>query len=553
MVDGPARETSAPVPAGVARVFDAVLAEEPGREALVTAGGRWSYADLDAMADGAAAALADLGVRAGDRVAACLPNGHEVVAAFHGAMRLGAIWVGINRALAPPEKAFILSDSGSSIFLGDAASVAELSGALPGDLTGLRELVDVGGAEWQAATGRAAARVPGTAAAGPLGSAGRAQWPDVDPFAPAAIAYTSGTTGYPKGAVHSQHNLLMPGAAVVASRGYGPGLRKGDCLPLTILNMLVLTTLLVAQAGGTCVVMDKVEAVSVAEWIERERVTVWNGVPALLHTIAHDDTIPAESFASLHELWVGGADCPDSLRAAVAAKLGLPVTHTYGLTEAPTIVAIDDPPAADRIDRHVTGASGRPLPHLSVRIVDAEGSDVADGESGEICVTAVGDGSWSGAYRPCLGYWQKPEATDALLSGGVVHTGDIGAIDSSGHLHIRDRKNQMILRGGANVYPAEVERVLAALPEVTAAAVVGLPDERLGQRVAAVVQLSEGGFTSPGADEGAGVVQRLTEACRAELAGYKVPERWVFVDGFQRNSMGKIDRRSLNELFPPVL
>ncbi|HVA43553.1 MAG TPA: AMP-binding protein [Acidimicrobiales bacterium] len=507
--------------ATVGEVLDPVLAEAPEREALVTAGGRWTYAELDRACDAAAGALTELGVRPGDRVAACLPNDVDVVTAFHGAMRIGAIWVGINRALAPPEKAFILTDSSTSLVLADQVTLDELSLLRP-ELTGVRHWLDVAGPSWRDA-------VAASASAGASAGAGRAR---IDPHAPAAIAYTSGTTGHPKGAVHSQHNLVVPGAAVVASRGYGPDLRKGDCLPLTILNMLVLTTLLVAQAGGTCIVMDRVEATSVADWIRRERVTTWNGVPALLHTMAHEDSIPAEALSSLDELWVGGADCPESLRRAVAEKFGLALTHTYGLTEAPTIVTIDPRPIPGGADPHRAGASGMALPHLALRI---------QAGAGEICFAAVEEGPWAGVYRPPLGYWQRPEASAELLVGGVVHTGDIGYVDEDGYLSVRDRKNQLILRGGANVYPAEVERVLLARPEVEAAAVVGLPDERLGQRVAAAVQLAAGATVT---------TEELAAACARELARYKVPERWVMVDSFTRNSMGKIDRRALGDLFP---
>jgi len=499
--------------ATVGEVLEPVLAEAPEREALVTVSGRWTYAELDRACAAAAGALTELGVRPGDRVAACLPNDVDVVTAFHGAMRIGAIWVGINRALAPPEKAFILTDSATSLVLADEATLDELSPLRP-DLAGVRHWLDVARAPWRDAVAAATA-------------AGRAP---VDPHAPAAIAYTSGTTGHPKGAVHSQHNLVVPGAAVVASRGYGPDLRKGDCLPLTILNMLVLTTLLVAQAGGTCIVMDRVEASSVADWIRREQVTAWNGVPALLHTMVHEDSIPPGALASLDELWVGGADCPESLRRAVAEKFGLPLTHTYGLTEAPTIVTIDPRPTPGGADPHRSGASGVALPHLALSI-----------QSGEICFAAAEEGPWAGVYRPPLGYWQRPDASAELLAGGLVHTGDIGVIDSDGYLSVRDRKNQLILRGGANVYPAEVERVLLAMPEVEAAAVVGLPDERLGQRVGAAVQLAAGASVT---------TDELAAVCARELARYKVPERWVMVGSFTRNSMGKIDRRALGELFP---
>jgi long-chain acyl-CoA synthetase len=501
------------IPASVARVLDAALAAAPDREALVTRRGRWSYAELDRLADQAANVLAGMGIGPGDRVAAALPNDVDIVAAFHGAMRIGAVWVGVNRALAPVEMQHILDDAGVSLFLCDAATAERTSGRTTA------RIVDAD-TDWAAAIATADDTPPAV---------------PVDPFAPAAIAYTSGTTGLPKGAVHSQHNLVLPGAATVASRNYTPSLRKGDCLPLTILNMQVLTTVLVAQAGGCAVIMDRIDAAGVAGWIRDERVTTWNGPPALLRDLATFPEIEASDLASLDEVWSGGADCPEELRSMFAGKFGTPVLTTYGLTEAPTLVAIDG-----RDGIHVPGASGRPLPHLDVRIVDGPGADLAPGETGEICVGATRSGEWAGRYRPMLGYWHNAEATAKAVHDGWLHTGDLGYRDGEGNLFVRDRKNQMIIRGGANVYPAEVERVLQQLPAVEACAVIGLPHQRLGEQVAAAVQLRDGAACT---------TDELAAHCRQNLARYKVPERWVVVDGFARNSMGKVDRRSLTELF----
>jgi long-chain acyl-CoA synthetase len=498
--------TPVPIPRTIGDVFEPVLRDDSDRELLVTRSGRWSYREFDRLANRAARALASFGVRTGDRVAASLANELDVVVAFHGAMRLGAVWVGVNRALAPPEKEYLLADSGSSVLLCDTSVAEQLR-----DVEGVRLVVDPGapGSMWAEAMADADDSRMGV---------------DVDPHAPAGIAYTSGTTGFPKGAVHSQYNLLMPGAALVASRGYGPDLRKGDSLPLTILNLQVLTTLLVAQAGGRSVIMDRTDAKGIAEWIRDERVTLWNGPPATFHSLASDDAVASDDLASLQEVWTGGADCPEAIRDAFEKKFALPMLTTYGLSEAPTVVTIDD-----RDGSHVPTASGRALPHLDVRIVD-----------GEVCVGPATTGPWAGAYRPMLGYWERPDATGEALAGGVLHTGDLGFLDEDGYLHIRDRKSLVIIRGGANVYPAEVERVVHDLEGVVACAVVGVADERLGERVMAAVELAPGSTIT---------AEQLTAHCLANLARYKVPERWVFVDGFPRNSMNKIQRRELGPLF----
>jgi acyl-CoA synthetase (AMP-forming)/AMP-acid ligase II len=483
------------VPAGVFDVLRGPLAADPDALALVTRSSRLSYSDLDRAADRAAAALYALGVEPGDRVAASLPNDAPIVAAFHGAMRLGAIWVGINQALAPPEKAYMLSDSGAGILLADDAVADSLQSA-----TVSHPARVVRTAEWSEACERAGDRPPVA---------------EPDPEAAAAIAYTSGTTGFPKGAVHCQAALVMPGAATVRRRGWGPALRKGDSLPLTILNMMTLTTLLTAQAGGTAVIVDRADVASIVEWIRDEEVTVWNGPPAQLWTMVRDPQIDPAWLSSLDEVWVGGGDCPDRLRIDFEQRFAVTVCRTYGLTEAPALVCLEDP---DRPGP--PGTSGRPLDHVTIESAD-----------GEITLRPASTGPLAGRFRPALGYWGRPEASSGVIEGRVLHTGDLGEMDPGGHLRVLGRKSTVIIRGGANVYPAEVERVLAEAPGVAASAVVGVPDERLGERVGAALERGREGDID---------LEAVVAHCRANLAAYKVPERWLVVDRLPRNQMGKV-------------
>ena len=483
----------------IAHVLDAALASRPDAVAVEAASGAWSHAELDDRARRAAGALWSLGVRPGDRVAACLPNDLDIVAAFHGAQRIGAVWAGIGEALSAAEQRDLHD-------LVDPAAV--LAG--PRCRLGPPGRIDPGRWAELLARDETAPRL------------------DLGIDAPAGIAFTSGTSGRPKAVVHSQRNLLLPGAVLVAARRWGPDLRKGDSFPLTILNLMVLSTLLTAQAGGCSVIMDRRDAGGVADWISARRVTVWNGAPAQLHDLA---ARPHLDLGSLREVWSGGSDTPDAVRRAFAGAHGPVPRATYGLTEAPTVVSIDPPGGAWR-----PGTSGRVLPHLDVAAYDDEGRRLPAGDLGELRLSGSAGGPWAGAWTPMLGFWEDGRVRPP--APGPIATGDIGTVDGDGWLTVLDRKKLVIVRGGANVYPLEVERVIAAHPDVARVAVCGVPDERLGQRVAAVVESA-----GPALDFAA-----LAGLCRRELAGYKVPELWSQVAALPVNAMGKVQRAGLPEL-----
>ena len=490
---------NAKVPASIAAVLDDALATRPDAPAVEAASGVWSYAELHDRARRAAGALWSLGVRPGDRVAACLPNDLDIVAAFHGAQRIGAVWAGIGEALAAGEQE-------------DLHGICEPAVVLAGPRCKLTSKDCVDPEQWAALLDR-----DETAPA-----------VDLDRHAPAGISFTSGTSGRPKAVVHSQHNMLLPGAVLVATRGYGPDLRKGDSFALTIINLMVLSTLLTAQAGGCAVIMDRRDVAGVAEWISSRRVTVWNGAPAQLHDLA---ARPQADLSSLREVWSGGSDTPDAVRDAFAEAHGIVPRATYGLTEAPTIVSIDPPG-----DQWRPRASGRVQPHLDVAAYDDDGRRLPPGTLGELRVSAASEGPWAGAWTPLLGYWENGGVRPA--EPGPLATGDIGTVDEDGWLSVLDRKKLVIIRGGANVYPLEVERVIASHPDVVRVAVCPVPDERLGQRVAALVET-----TAPALD-----VDGLKELCRRELASYKVPEIWTKVDALPLNAMGKVRRADLPDL-----
>jgi acyl-CoA synthetase (AMP-forming)/AMP-acid ligase II len=511
-------------PQTVAAVLERALAAAPAADALVGRHGRFSYAELDRVVARAAGALGALGVGVGDRVAASLPNDVDIVIAFLATMRLGAIWVGVNRVLAPPEKAYLLRDSGARVCLAEPAMAAQVE-AQRATLPELEELVVVEPGEaargWRAlVAGAPEARSPAAA---------------IDPFAPAAIAYTSGTTGHPKGAVHSQHNLLLPGAVAARAGTYGADVRQGAVLPLTILNLMVLAPLVAFQDGSCCVAIDRVDPQGLAEWVRRERVGHFAAVPTIYHDLLTHPDVKPEDLATLRRPEVGGAECPEEFRRLYRERFGAEVTIGYGMTEAPTAVSRSDgAPSAE------PGLCGRAVPQVEITIRDEQGRPLPAGEVGEICVSAASSGPWAGVYTPMLGYWMKPGETAGALRDGVYHSGDLGLLAADGNLFIRGRRNELILRGGANVYPAEVERVLQQHPAVAAAAVLGRPDARLGERVAAAVQLA------PGARAAA---EDLLAHCARELARYKVPDEIRFVAALPRNAMGKVLKRELAPLF----
>jgi acyl-CoA synthetase (AMP-forming)/AMP-acid ligase II len=283
--------------------------------------------------------------------------------------------------------------------------------------------------------------------------------------------------------------------------------------------------------GTTCVAIDRVDPAGLSEWIRTERVQTLSTVPTMIADLLTSPDVGADDLATLVRPGVGGASCPEPVRVLYRERFGVPVRAGYGLTEAPTSVAVERAGGPLR-----AGSSGWPLPFVRVTIRDEHGREVPGGEQGEICVGPAEDGPWAGVYTPFLGYWRQPDASSAALAGGVLHTGDIGHFGEDGALYVDDRASDLIIRGGANVYPAEVERVVHGEPRVRACAVVGRPDDRLGERVVAFVEVVPGATLAG---------EELDERCRGELARYKRPEEWIFVDALPRNAMGKVIKAQL--------
>jgi len=516
-----------PIPGGpktVAAIMDAAVRERPDAEALVGRYGRRRYGELEADVRAAVAVMRSAGVGPGDRVAASIGNHPELVAAFMASQRIGAIWLGLNVALAPAEKAHMLADAGPKLLIAESRVIADLP-AVDG-LTVIACDPAEGGGEFGGLLGR--------------NRGAPDDREEIDPWAPAAIAYTSGTTGFPKGAVHSQHNMALVAARRRDAQGFAA--RHGIATPLTILILMILGPVCASLRGSTVVLLERLYAPEIAEWVGREQIGSLNSAPAVLYDMLTRPDIDRSLLASLRAPGIGSAHVPEPLRKLYSDFFG-GVTYSYGLTEAPTgvsstVLGVPSPP----------GSVGRPCDHLAVEIQDETGRPVAPGVVGEVCIGPRRDGLWKDVYVPMLGYWRRPEETEAALRGGWLHTGDLGAMDDDGELFIRGRLKDLIIRGGANVYPAEVERVLFEDPAVLHCAVTGRPDARLGETVAAFVQLRDQ------AADPAEAGRRLEDRCRQSLSKHKVPTTWIFVDDMPRNQMNKIVKQALKDRhFPSSL
>jgi long-chain acyl-CoA synthetase len=503
-------------PGTVNELLQAAVDRCPDAPALIGDSWSLSFAQLDHETNKACHVLAGEGIRRGSTVAASGPNCADIVVAFLAVMRLGARWVGLNRALSDHQRHNLIRHSGARLMLTDLPlGFPTVAAGSTGRALRLIAMSGTDGDEWRVRLAAASTRRRAPA--------------EVDPFAPAAISYTSGTSGAPKGVVHSQHNISLPGRFLATTPDFGPSAVGGVCLALTILNVIAVSVLPSLASRRPCVILPRPEPQLIADAVEHHGITSMSMPPPTLFDLAHREDIPPAALRTLVHPRTGGAELPEEVRHAFTERFGQPIAATYGLTEVPTIVALERRGAP-----HVPGSSGEVLPYLEVRIVGDDGREVSPGETGEICVGPARRGPWGGCYRPMLGYWRRPVASRNALADGFLHTGDLGHLDE-GLLFPKDRKGNLILRGGASVYPAQIERVIRSLPGVADCVVVGLPDPRLGERVAAAIEVTSDTVLT---------VDAVLDHCRQRLARYETPEFVVFVDSLPRNTMNKVVRRT---------
>ncbi|MCC7070709.1 MAG: AMP-binding protein [Deltaproteobacteria bacterium] len=493
---------------GLARLFGesvAVVDEASGE--------RISYRALAWRAGACAAALVELGVRRsnasepGPRVAVLAKNRVEHLELLFACARLGAIFLPINWRLAEPEVGYILDDAAPTVLLYDEA-FAEVAQRLA-SARGLRALsLDADLPRLHKSKG-ALPVVP------------QAALSEHDPW---LVLYTSGTTGYPKGALipyrQVAYNALNTSVALdLTSKDktvtYTPLFHTG--------GLHVLTTPLLLR-GGTIILADGFEPARFLKQNAAERCTLLFGVPTTFEMMAASASFEGTDLSSLRLALCGGAPCPLSLIERYTAR-GIVFKQGYGLTEVgPNVLNLN---AEDVVKK--AGSAGRPNLFISARVIDAEGRVVTGAGRGELCL---------GGPCVCLGYWNKPEATRASFTAdGFFKTGDVVEVDSDGFMSIVDRAKDMFISGGENVYPAEVEKVLADHPAVRAAAVVGIADARWGEVGRAYLELRG----SQRID-----VAEVVRFARARLAAYKVPKDVVVVDELPKNPSGKVQKHLLS-------
>ncbi len=490
-------------------------ARKPGKAALIFKGERISYAALDARAGQVARGLKDLGVRKGDRVAALLLNGPEVIELLLACNRLGAIFLPINFRLSAEEVAFIADDATPELLVFHAAFAPVAEKVRAGSQ--VRTWVQVGGT---VAAGTLAypalhqGKTPGQSEA-------------VHGSEPAMMMYTSGTTGRPKGALLSHANLLWNDVQVLASVPAQDDDLNYCAAPLFHIGGLNVLTGPLLYRGGTTLIDEKFDPRAALDTIAKEKVTCAFMVPAMWGAMATVPDFDKFDLRALRYAIVGGAPCPLTVLEFYAQR-GISFREGFGLTETAPIVCL----LAKEDGIRKSGSVGHPANHVELRIVDDADRDVEPGQPGELCVRAP---------NVMLGYWNRPEETAAALRGGWFHTGDLARRDDEGYVFIVDRKKDMVISGGENVYPIEVEQVLFRHPSIADVAVIGVPDPRWGEAVVAVVVLKEGA-THPTTEE-------LTRFCEGKLAHYKQPRRVETVKALPRNATGKVLKQELRLLF----
>ncbi len=481
---------------------------------LICDGEEQSFAYVDEMATRVAANLAAMGVAKGDKVVLLLGNCVEFVYLMLGLGRIGALMVPVNPLLKPLEIAYIADhcDAETLVTIPEFAPLCEKAKALVPRLS--RIFITGDGAE---GFNRFASLLDPVA-----------EVPEIvtTPEDDAAIIYTSGTTGTPKGVVLTHRNYLANARMLMHVIPMGLDDRFLMVLPLFHVNAQVTSVLVPLSASATVVMTRKFAPLSILPFIEKYRATVMSAVPTIYMVMCRMMQAEPRDISSIRVFASGAAPLPESIYRTAQEVLKRPLIMGYGLTEATCASAV-----ADYRDPIKWDSVGSPLRYTSIRIVGEDGKEVPVGEVGEILVSGP---------TVMKGYYKDPEATAEVIKGGWLHTGDLGRYDEDGYLYIAGRLKDMIIRGGQNIYPAQVENILSVMPGVEECCIVGVHEERWGQEVLAVVKRAEGSALTE---------QDVIAYCREHLAVYKCPRFVEFLAELPKTATGKIKKAELANQF----
>jgi long-chain acyl-CoA synthetase len=510
---GPALPTT-PTGSSLQRLAAQAWARDAGRSELYFEGRRWAGDQLADRIQRLSGGLRVAGVAPGDRVVVCMANCPEVTITYHAIWRAGAVATPVLFLLSEDELRHVLTDSGAVLAITTPEFLPKVTAAAAG-APAVRAVVVAG--ERPAAD----AGAPLLDLAG-LESAAPAELIDADPASLAALLYTGGTTGRSKGVMIS-HNALSASAWAATATSYDPAQRIGLlALPLShVYGLMVSVMSLHTPEPGVTVLMRWFDPAGWLQLAQQHKVNVSPLVPSMLQMLLQQ---PLEDYdlTALTRLNSGAAPLP--LQVIDDFRRRLPhveIAEGYGCTESAAIIATSP------LGRAKPGSVGLPAPGVQVRIELHDGSEASAGEDGEICVR--------GAVL-MSGYWNAPEETANAMRGGYLHTGDVGRLDGDGYLYIVDRIKDLIIRGGYNVYPRDIEDVLVQHPAVVAAAVVGRPDPTYGEEVVAFVQLVAGSTVTP---------EELVAHAKQRLSAVKYPREVRIVDAIPLTSVLKTDRKRL--------
>jgi fatty-acyl-CoA synthase len=485
----------------------------PEREGLVCEGVRRTFRDLNERANRLAHVMKDLGVGHGDRVGLLALNDPEYYDLYFGLGKIGAILVPINYRLAGPEIQFIVSDCGAKVFFFGKEYI-DIVDSIRKDVPS-KDFIAI--SDSPPAWAKAYESMISGASDEELEITGS----DDDTL---TILYTSGTTGKPKGAELTHSYYYWNSVNLSSTLGLNIGDTTLIALPLFHIGALAGVPWLI-HTGGKSVLLRSLDPKRFLELLQEEKVSGFGSVPALLDFLKLVPEFEKYDWSSVKVILVYAAPVPVTLIKEYA-EAGIEVRQLYGLTECNTGTVLDSENALSRV-----GSCGRPFFHTEIRVVDAEGKDVGPDEKGEVLLRAP---------NVMKGYWNRPEDTAETIKDGWLHTGDIAQMDKDGFLYIMDRKKDMIISGGENIYPAEVEDSLLAHPKLADVAVIGYPDKKWGESVKAIIVLKQGEELTE---------EELIEWCKGRIGKFKIPKKVVFTDSIPRTPTGKILKRLLREQF----